>query len=114
MLGSNIIDCTLNNTLIMESNLKYINLASTNIENTKFFNSNIEYSTFNEVKFSKALFDNVVLDNMRCYNTYFKDIDLSNCSIININIDLKCLKGAIINTVQVLDLVNLLGVIVKE
>ncbi len=59
------------------------------------------------------LFDQVNLTSTEFQNTYLKGIDISTCMIRNTRFDIWSLKGALIDPFQAVDLITLLGVIVK-
>ena len=83
------------------------------IENIMFQNTGLQNSYFQENKFKNVCFDNVNLVYTRFLKTSLKDIDLSSCQIEGISISVEDIKGAIINHLQAIDLLYLIGVKVK-
>ena len=83
------------------------------IENIMFQNTGLQNSYFQENKLKNVCFDNVNLVYTRFLKTSLKDIDLSSCQIEGISISVEDIKGAIINHLQAIDLLYLIGVKVK-
>lgn len=113
LVGTNFINSTINNISIIDSKCDYINISGSNIKNIEVINSNFIEASLIDTKLKNTDFKEVNFKNIEVINTPLKDIDLSNSIIEGIRIDLKSLKGSIINIYQSMDLINLLGVKVK-
>jgi len=114
LLGTNFIDTTLDNIIIEDSMCSMANLTGVKINNSKISDSNFKSSSINNSELKNLILDRVNFSNSDFINTKLKDMDLSSCNIEEINIDLNCIKGAIISLEQTMDLIGLLGVKIKE
>lgn len=114
LLGTNFIDITLDNIIIEDSMCSMTNLTGVKINNSKISDSNFKSSSINNSELKNLILDRVNFSNSDFINTKLKDMDLSSCNIEEINIDLNCIKGAIISLEQTMDLIGLLGVKIKE
>ena len=114
LFGTSFIDTTLDNTIIEDCLCSMSNFTGVKISNSKISNSNFKTSNINGSELKNILLDRVNFSNSDFINTSLKDVDLSSSNIEEINIDLNCIKGAIISLEQTMDLVGLLGVRIKE
>lgn len=114
LFGTNFIDTTLDNLTIEDCMCSMSNFTSVKINNSKISDSNFKTSNINNSELKNIILDRVNFSNSDFINTKLRDIDLSSCNIEEINIDLNCIKGAIISLEQTMDLIGLLGVKVKE
>lgn len=114
LFGINFIDTTLDNIIIEDSMCSMANLTGVKINNSKISDSNFKSSSINNSELKNLILDRVNFSNSDFINTKLKDMDLSSCNIEEINIDLNCIKDAIISLEQTMDLIGLLGVKIKE
>ena len=114
LFGINFIDTTLESLIIEDSMCSMANLIGVKISNSKISDSNFKTSNINNCELKNIILDRVNFSNSDFINTKLKDINLSSCNIEEINIDLNCIKGAIISLEQTMDLIGLLGVKIKE
>jgi len=114
LFGTNFIDTTLDNVIIEDCMCNMANFTGVKIHNSKISDSNFKTSNINSCTLKNIIIEKVNFGNSDFINTSLKDIDLSNSNIEEINIDLNCIKGAIISLEQTMDLIGLLGVKIKE
>ena len=114
LFGTNFIDTTLDNVIIEDSMCSMSNFTGVKIHNSKISDSNFKSSNIENSELKNIIIDRVNFNDSSFIKTPLKDIDLSNSNIEEINIDLNCIKGAIISLEQTMDLIGLLGVKVKE
>lgn len=114
LFGTNFIDTTLDNVIIEDSMCSMTNLTGVKINNSKISDSNFKSSSINNSELKSLILDRVNFSNSDFINTKLKAMDLSSCNIEEINIDLSCIKDAIISLEQTMDLIGLLGVKIKE
>ncbi len=114
LFGINFIDTTLDNIIIEDSMCSMANLTCVKINNSKISDSNFKSSSINNNELKNLILDRVNFSNSDFINTKLKNMDLSSCNIEEINIDLNCIKDAIISLEQTMDLIGLLGVKIKE
>ena len=99
-----------------------VNLYEVEFENCKFTNVCIQNGTastilknsyFQETKNKNIYFENSDLTEAQFYKTSLDGVDLSNSKIEKIGITIEDIKGAIIDQLQVVDVLYLLGVKLK-
>ena len=114
LFGSSFVDSNFDNVIIKDCMCNLINIAGLKIQNTKIINSNFKESRIMSCNLKNIIIEDVNFSNSEFINTSFKDIDLSSCNIDGIKTDLSSIKGVIINFHQLIDLIGLLGVKIKE
>lgn len=114
LFGTNFVDSDFDNVIIKDSMCNLINIAGLKIQNTKIINSNFKESRIMSCGLKNMVIEDVNLSRSDIINTKLKDIDLSSNNIDGIKVDLNNIKGAIINFQQSIDLIELLGVKIKE
>lgn len=114
LFGTNFIDSSLNHITIKDSMCSLINITSTKLKNVELLNSNFKESTILECNIKNIILNSIDFTNSEILNTPLKDIDLSNTNLLNLNTDLYSIKGMIINQYQAMDLIQILGVKIKE
>ena len=72
------------------------------------------YFTCETYKIKNIYFNNANLRQAQFFKTSLKNIDLSNSQIEGIAISLEDIKGAIIDQIQAIDLLYLIGVKIKQ
>lgn len=114
MLGTSFIDCGFYNVKILESNCKLLNLSSNIFKCVLISSTNLTESNISNNKFNLLELSYVNLCNSEIVNTKLSGIDLSTCNIEGIFININDLKDTIIRVDQAMDLINILGVKIKE
>ena len=71
-------------------------------------------SYFQETKIKNLSFEKANLEQTQFFKTSLKEVDLSTCQIEGIAILPEDIKGAIVDQLQAMDLMYLLGVKVKH
>ncbi len=97
-----------------ETNGNFSNFTSGVLENVKFEESIFRNSYFQEDKFKKVTFYNIDLTQSQFLKTKLNNIDFSKCTISGIVTYIEDLKGAIINEMQAVELIGLLGVKISD
>ncbi len=88
----------------MDTKCKELTVNDSDFQESSFYNMELNKTKFSNTNFSKCEFFKTLLDK----------INLSTCNISGIKLTNECLKGAQVNTVQAIELVELLGVEVVE
>ena len=83
------------------------------IKNVLFKDTCLKNSYFQEIKNKNIYFENSDLTEAQFYKTSLDGVDLSNSKIEKIGITIEDIKGAIIDQLQVVDVLYLLGVKLK-
>ena len=111
--GCDFAENRLYNVAFIETNASYINLSMASIENILFKDTVLKSSDFQENKLKNIYFNNADLSCARFFKTSLKGIDLSNSKIEGIAISIEDIRGAIIDELQAVDLLYLVGVNLK-
>ena len=96
-----------------ESNLCYSNFSLGVMNQIDFKDSIMRNMYFEENRHKKLVIDNCDLACASFFKTKLKDIDLSTNIISGIIIGYEDIKGAVIDSMQAIDLMGLLGVNIK-
>ena len=99
LLGTNLSETTMNHVLLHDCNAAYINLAM---------------SKMNQVRFSSVAFESCDLVEADFSHAPLRGIDLRTSRIGGITLNISDLKGAVITSLQAMDLLPLLGVIIED
>ena len=111
--GCNLSENRLYNVSFLETNASYANLSMASAENVLFKDTNLRNSYFQETKIKNIYFENADLTQVQFFKTSLKGIDLSSSKIEGIAVTIDDIKGAIIDQLQAMDLLYLIGVKIK-
>lgn len=114
LVGTNFAETTLNHVYMKECNAHYINLAMSKIRTARFENCDFRNGSFNDSKLMPAAFDNCQLIEADFSHTSLKGIDLRTSRLSGIQLNLPDLRGAIVNSLQAMELIPLLGVSIQD
>ncbi len=114
LVGTNFGETTLGNVLMSDCNGHYINLSMAKMEQVKFQGCDFKGGSLHSNRFNGVAFEHCTLVESDFSHTSLKGINLSNSRIEGIQINIPDLKGARISTLQAMDLVSLLGIIIEE
>ena len=93
---------------------QYINLSMTKMRTVRFSHCDFRNASLNDSKLIPATFDNCELLEADFSHTSLKGIDLRSSRITGIQLNIADLKGAIVSSLQAMDLLPLLGVKVED
>ena len=110
--GSNFSQSLFKETALCNSSFCYVNCAKSVWDGCTISDSNFKEAFLTEVKFRKPRLKAVNLQRADFFKTPLKGIDLSDCTIDGIMVSdtFSELKGAKINAMQAIELVQILGV----
>lgn len=111
--GCDLSENILYNVTFRENNASYINLSMASIKNVLFKDTILKNSYFHETKIKNIYFNNVDLTQAQFFKTSLKGVDLSNSKIEGIAVSIEDINGAIIDQLQAMDLLYLIGVKLK-
>lgn len=114
LLGTNLSETTLNHVLLHDCNAGYINLAMSKMNQVRFSNCLFRNASFNDCRFTSVAFDSCDLVEADFSHAPLRGIDLRTSRISGITLNVSDLKGAIITSMQAMDLLPLLGVIIED
>lgn len=111
--GSNFAEGILHNVSFSETNAKYLNLSLASLDKVAFENTILRNSYFQENKLKEVQFKKADLTQAQFFKTSLKNIDISDAAIEGIAISIDDVRGAIVDQMQALDLLYLIGVKIK-
>jgi len=114
LLGTNLSGTTLNHILLHDCNASYINLAMSKMNQVRFTNSLFRNGIFHDCRLTSVAFDSCDLVETDFSHTPLRGIDLRTSRISRLTLNISDLKGAIITSLQTMDLLPLLGVIIED
>ena len=92
---------------------KYINVSYSKLKNVCIEDCNFKESIFQQVKFDKVSFNNTDLTASYFNKTSLNKVDLTTCDITEIDVEISDLSGAIVTSIQGLDLTRLMNIVIK-
>lgn len=114
LTGCNFIESRIDHVSFIETNMDYSNLSMARMENVLFENTGLRNSSFEENRIKNILLKQADLTQTQFFKTSLKEIDFSDSIIEGIIVSISDIKGAIINPLQALDLIGLMGIKIKE
>lgn len=114
LLGTGFPEATLNHVWMEHCYGQYINLSMTKMRTVRFSHCDFRNASLNDSKLIPAAFDNCELLEADFSHTSLKGIDLRSSRITGIQLNIADLKGAIVSSLQAMDLLPLLGVKVED
>lgn len=113
MIGVNICDSKINKSELRENNMRYASMSSTSLDKTKMNDNNIVDGRLDQVSFGEMVLEKNDFSRMEIIGTLMKDVDISSCKIEEISVSPEMVRGMIVNEVQAIELVSILGIIIK-
>lgn len=114
LMGTNLSESTLNHLFMKDCNAHYLNLSMSKINQARFSACDLRNSDINDCKLTSIAFTNCELIEAEFSHTPLKGIDLSDSHIEGIHVNLPDIRGAIVNTLQAMELTSLLGLVIKD
>lgn len=113
MIGTNICDSKLAYSDFLENNMRYISLSETALDNTIIKDSMLADGSMDKLDLKDIEFDNNDFSKMEIRNTFMKGVDLSSSKIEELRISPECIYGMIVNQIQAIELISILGIVIK-
>ena len=114
LLGTNFSETTLNHILLHECNAGYINLAMSKMNQVRFAHCLFRNGSFNDCRFSSVAFESCDFVESDISHAPNPGKDRRTTRNSRITLNTSDLKGAIITSLQAMDLLPLLGVIIED
>lgn len=114
LVGANLSETTMNHVLMDDCNGNYINLSISKLNQVKLSRCDFRNGSISELRPGLFEFDNCRLTEADLSRTALRGMDLRNSQIEGIQINIPDLRGAIVSSTQAMDLIPLLGVVVKD
>lgn len=115
LTGTNFADSVFNHILFSKCKADYINLTDTRQKYVYYQESDIRNGSFEHCQFTSVEFDSCNLTEAEFNRTLLKGIDLTNSNITGIRVNPATgeLRGAVVSSLQALELAHLMGLTIK-
>lgn len=114
LLGTNLSETTLNHVLVKGCSAQYVNFAMSKMRTACLADSDFRNGSFNDCKLIPAALEGCQLMEADFSHTSLKGVDLRTSRIAGILLNVADLRGAIVSSLQAMDLLHLLGVSIKD
>lgn len=114
LVGTNLSETTFNHVWMDDCNGQYINLSVSKMNQVRFSRCDFQNGTFTNCKPGLFEFDDCRLVEADFSHTALRGVDLRTSRIEGIQVSIPDLRGAVINYAQAMDLMPLLGVVIKD
>ena len=105
---------TLNHVSFRECNAAYINVAMSKMNQVRFSGCHFRNGSLNDCRLSSVAFDHCDLVEADFSHTSLRGIDLRTSRISGIVLNISDLRGVIVNSLQAMDLLPMLRVVVED
>ena len=114
MIGISFLDSNIKNSDFVNSNMMMCNISGVTLKLDIFENVKMTSATITNLSFDDLILNEVDLSESEFYKTSLSGLDLTNSTINGIVLEsMDLLRGVIVNELQALDFINLLGIIIK-
>jgi uncharacterized protein YjbI with pentapeptide repeats len=113
MTGMRACECHWEDVLVENCDMRYVQLSDSRIRGSEFRSSNLSEADLRGVDFESAIFSNAILRQADLSRAKLQGIDLSGAEIEGLIVRPEDLHGAIFSAAQAIDLVLLLGIVIK-
>ena len=113
-MGSGFSETTLNHLFVSGCNAQYLNLAMSKMNQVQFSNCDLQFSSLNDCRLQNFALEHCTLVGADFSHTRLKGVDLRSSQISGLQLNLSDLQGAIVSSIQAMELLPLLGVIIED
>ena len=114
LLGAALPDATLNHVRLGRCNGRYLNLSGSRLRQVRFTECDLTEAALNDCRLDGVAFEGCTLRRSGvCENSVLRGIDLRQSQLGDLRLTVDDLRGAIVAPSQALDLLPLLGVVVR-
>ncbi|MEG1564271.1 MAG: pentapeptide repeat-containing protein [Bacteroides sp.] len=114
LVGTNLSETTLNHVSMTHCSGMYINLSMSKMTQVSFRDCDFRNGSLNDSRLSLVEFPGCMLLETDFSHTSLRGIDLRSSRISGIQLTIADLRGAIISSLQAMDLLPLLGVVIED
>lgn len=114
LVGTNLSETTLNHVRLTDCSGMYINLSMSKMNQVSFHNCDFRNGSLNDSRFTAVEFPGSILLEADFSHTSLRGIDLRTSRINGIILGINDLRGAIVSSLQAMDLLPLLGVVIED
>lgn len=113
-VGTNYINCKIKNTIFNNCHMKLSIFSGVTFKSVDIVESNMSQSNIAATFFqSEVLFDHSLLVESEVFGSSLMGVDVTTSNIEGLIISPQDVKGMIVTEAQAIDLINLLGVVIK-
>ena len=113
LLGAALPDATLNHVRLGRCNGRYLNLSGSRLRQVRFTECDLTEAALNDCRLDGVAFEGCTLRSTEFSHTPLRGIDLRQSQLGDLRLTVDDLRGAIVAPSQALDLLPLLGVVVR-
>ena len=113
LLGAALPDATLNHVRLERCNGRYLNLSGSRLRQVRFTECDLTEAALNDCRLDGVAFEGCTLRSTEFSHTPLRGIDLRQSQLGDLRLTVDDLWGAIVAPSQALDLLPLLGVVVR-
>ena len=113
LLGAALPDATLNHVRLERCNGRYLNLSGSRLRQVRFTECDLTEAALNDCRLDGVAFEGCTLRSTEFSHTPLRGIDLRQSQLGDLRLTVDDLRGAIVAPSQALDLLPLLGVVVR-
>lgn len=113
MIGTNICDSKIKKCELKDNNMRYAMMSSVTLDNTKLIENNMVDGRFDQVMISNIELVKNDFSRMEIIRTPMNGVDVTSSKIDELRISSDMVNGMIVNEVQAIELVSILGIIIK-
>lgn len=113
LVGTDLSESTLQHLLLKDCNARYLNLSMNKLSQVRLTGCDLREAYLDNCKFSAVALEQCDLMGADFTRTSLRGIDLRTSHIEALRLNLPDIRGAIVDTVQAMELVRLLGVVVE-
>lgn len=114
LMGVDFSNSNFKNVSFVNCQMHYTNFSNIKCHNLEFINSFLKEASFNACELKMISFHNCDLSDSDFFDTSLNKIDLTTSLISGINVKVKDLKGAVVNSEEALYLSQYLGIIIED
>ena len=113
LLGAALPDATLNHVRLERCSGRYLNLSGSRLRQVQFEECDLTEAAFNDCSFDGVAFGGSTLRSTEFSHTSLRGVDLRQSQLSDLRLNIDDLRGAVVAPMQALDLLPLLGVVVR-
>lgn len=113
LTGANLPDCFFQDVTFSDCQLSFLNLSNARFKKCQFSKCKLDNAHFSDCAMNVA-FSACDLTSALFHHSALKGIDLTDCNINGINIDIPDVRGVVVSTLQAAQLATIMGVVIRD
>lgn len=114
LVGTNLSEATLHHVLMRDCHAHYINLSMSKMSQVQLARCDFSNGAMIHNRMNGVQIDECRMSGTELFQTSLKGIDLRTAHLEGVQLNVTDLRGAIVTTTQAIELLPLLGVVIKE